>query len=63
MTQVTQRALSFMGGSILVTPTHTELVFRDEDAGWCEDNDAYRVLRIPESEREQIAAFLNRGGQ
>jgi hypothetical protein len=53
-----QRALSFLGGSILVTPTHIELVFRDDDAQYADDNPAYRVLVIPESEREQIAKFI-----
>ena len=47
-----------MGGSILVTPTHIELVFRDDVAEYADDNPAYRVLTIPESEREHLAKFL-----
>lgn len=57
------RALCFMGGSVLVTPTHIELAFLDDDANYDELNPKYRILHIPESEREQIAKFLLGGGE
>lgn len=62
--EITQRVLSFMGGSVLVTPTHVEFVFREEDLREADDNPAYRVLIVPESEREELGKFLlGKGGE
>jgi hypothetical protein len=54
------RALSFVGGSVLVTEGYAEMVFRDDDLDWADDNPAYRVLRIPKGDYQQLGEFLSR---
>lgn len=60
----TQRALSFMGGSVLVTPTHAEFVFREEDLQWDDEpGTPYRWLRIPAGDYQELGEFLTRAEQ
>lgn len=56
-----QQALAFMGGSVLVTPTHAEFVFRDDDLEWDDENNAYRWFRIPANDYRELGEFLMRG--